>query len=338
MTLWRHLRACWRVPWAGVWRQTETIRGRSIGAVAVGLVAFGFIQAAGDSNWIGVEEDRRLDQQMRLQAGTQGLVDTGPPFVLVEIDDETYESWGFPAITPRDQLARLIRFAEEGGAAAIIVDIDLRHEGPDPAEDDVLARYLAELSGDPSVGPTIGFVRTVFQSTWERTVDDAEPISSKLPPSPFDPVVDENARLQWVSNGFGVEQDNVVRRPRLIEAVCRDGQPLVLPSASLLAAYLVDSERPGRQAADLIDWLQSMAARDCEAPCARRRFRSTSNRRPCCCGRRRRRSGSCSPYRTDQWKEPDFPWLGRRRSNWCPSFGLCRPEPLSTRLRGPEKR
>jgi len=68
-----------------------------------------------------------------------------PQILFVDIDDVTYRAWGRPNITPRDELAKIIQKAYDGGAKVIVLDVAL--EEPDYSPVQALLKGTPTLDG-----------------------------------------------------------------------------------------------------------------------------------------------------------------------------------------------
>lgn len=168
---------------------------------------------------------------------------TLPMKLIYEIDDAAFRDWGTPVLLPRDKLLSLLRRAERAGASVILVDIDLTRpsgglsatQGRLSEADRALAEYLKQLndSDDPE-RPLVILPRSLRKPLHEGVVDEGalfEPV-----PSFLDPFLIEQKRVFWGSMQFAVDEDGVIRRWRLAEAYCREGNLGILPSVQLLAA------------------------------------------------------------------------------------------------------
>ena len=99
-------------------------------AIAIGCYIATFV--AKDYLFIGdiglVAQDRALQLQADTTAST--LV---PPFVVIDIDDTGFARLGYPPVTPRAFIAKLLEVVGRGQPRLIVVDIDLawRTDGQD---------------------------------------------------------------------------------------------------------------------------------------------------------------------------------------------------------------
>ena len=103
-------------------------------------------------------EDLAMDWMNRLQVDTRWLNESkGLGYTFLDMDQASFDAWGEPFHVPRDQLAKLIRYAADGGARAIVVDVDLSRAGTDAAADQALSDLIA---GYPSQAPDLILLRT----------------------------------------------------------------------------------------------------------------------------------------------------------------------------------
>ena len=183
-------------------------------------------------------EDRVIDGMMLLYEKNIPSIEAGkiPPFVLLDIDNQTHFSWEKPPYTPRDKLKNLIDTAVQAKARLIIVDIDISrtiiidHPLPDEL---VLAEYLknyaTQCKQNQSVCSPIILVRT-FSSLDSN--------SNLLTPRVgfFEEVVTQSfPYVQWGSAEFYLK-----KRWRLWEPTCtKEQQPEVIPSIALLAMGMI---------------------------------------------------------------------------------------------------
>jgi len=200
-------------------------------------------------------EDTAIDWVINLQLHTELKRLPTPHFVFLNLEEQTYQQWGEPLITPRDKLRQLIAFAVAGQPKAIVVDIDLTYPTHciterthclndstklDPADielRDFLANYATSSSCNGKPCPYLILVKTT------QPVLDAQgkPTSQRqLRPSFLDHIVDQNPRIYWASSLFELE-DNRLRRWRLCEPG-KTGKLDSLPSVQLLITELLKSE------------------------------------------------------------------------------------------------
>lgn len=153
------------------------------------------------------------------------------PVTFIDVDDSTREAWKARPKIPHAALASLISIAAERKAEAIILDVDLSGdtaaEPPDP-------QLLALLSSYPADAPMLMLAR--------RIVFSAMPDGGMKPTSslrtPYDAAVQGKANIQWITTLNDIGSDRTVRRVRLWQSVCGDGDAAAYPSAALIAGAL----------------------------------------------------------------------------------------------------
>ena len=160
------------------------------------------------------------------------------PIVILDIDDQTYKDWGEPATTPRDKLAALSDLSLKSGAKAVVVDIDLSSQGPINAHDQLLKRVvedeLTEATSRRRAARIVLARRVVHDSrsqSWIR-----QPFIENDRPKSRPP-------LQAGTTTFIRDDDQVIRRWRLVERTCVEGRGDAVHSLQLLvAAVLFDAQ------------------------------------------------------------------------------------------------
>lgn len=218
-----------------------------------------------EAAWVMDIEDTSMDWLMELNAGIIPPLADLPPFVFVDINDETYHQWGEPLFTPRHRLTHLINAAVQAKARMVIVDIDLSRPTPvessplhpnDRALKNFLENYVAKCRTDDSECPNIIFARA-FQA-WPN---DSVPI----PRAGFlEELVAQSAPLlQWASPHFYLAEDQVIRRWQLWQPACNaEKQPIIVPSMELLAM----AEVQGCSTEQLQTALRPFLPQNCQQP------------------------------------------------------------------------
>ena len=88
------------------------------------------------------------------QAAAAGDVKT--PVFFIDITEKSYDAWGRPLITPRRELAKLIKYAQANKARVIVLDILLdKHDCCDPAGDQKLRYTLQRIIQSPNAPSVI---------------------------------------------------------------------------------------------------------------------------------------------------------------------------------------
>jgi CHASE2 domain-containing sensor protein len=179
-------------------------------------------------------EDAASDFVMPFHRGVVTDESRVEALVLVDIDDATHHAWGRPVRTPRDKLADILAHVAAGRPRAIVVDIDLSNRSLPVEADERLAATLAMLGRE---GPPVLLAR-------DRLAVNDDPACAgryqQLKPSFLEPVVDAApGHLFWVTPLYERDDDLTVRRWRLAEQVCDDGQVRLVPSVQLLVHALL---------------------------------------------------------------------------------------------------
>lgn len=177
-----------------------------------------------------------------------------PHFVFINLDQQTYQKWGEPLITPRDKLQQLIEFAIAGQPKAILIDIDLTYptqcitERTQCVRDnlqlnkadrdlrDFLENY-GKSSCNGQLCPDLILVKTT------QPILDAhgKPTLQRQPRRSFlEGIVSDNPRIHWASTLFELE-NNIIRRWRWCEPN-KTNQLESLPSVQLLITELLKPE------------------------------------------------------------------------------------------------
>ena len=159
-----------------------------------------------------------------------------PAFVLLDIDNQTNQSWGEVQYTPRDKLKNLIDVAVQAKARLIIVDIDVSYPKPHDQElKEYLEKHVTECKEKQSACSPIILVRAF--SEFASGSIPAEPRTSFFD----DMVTTESAPyLQWGSAQFvGIGYSNSIRRWRLWEPTCTKERPGITPSIELLVMGMI---------------------------------------------------------------------------------------------------
>ncbi|RKZ50134.1 MAG: hypothetical protein DRR16_15340 [Candidatus Parabeggiatoa sp. nov. 3] len=170
------------------------------------------------------------------------IEDKIPPFVLLDIDDETIDSWGKPLFTPRNRLRNLIDAAVQAKARLIVVDVDVSQsmgeltlQPHDLELKKYLTEYVAKCQENQSACPPIILVRAFSELPQFGSVVPLIPSTGFLE----DVVTTESAPyLQWGSAHFPVSH-GTMRRWRLWEPTCKDKQPGMTPSIELLVMGMI---------------------------------------------------------------------------------------------------
>lgn len=188
-----------------------------------------------------VMEDAAMDFIMRHYSNVSLKSETNA-YVLLDIDQQTYEAWDEPFHIPREKLVALLEFARSGNPAVIIVDVDLGKSAGTQGDD-----RLIEFMRDYDKGPytPLILVRTLKTSHVAESV--AGPPVQRA--SFLDGAVSGHGNIFWASPHYKRDSDYRVRRWLLWQRTCRDEQadvlkPEVLVSVEMLVKALL-AEKSG---------------------------------------------------------------------------------------------
>ena len=151
-------------------------------------------------------------------------------YTFLDIDEDTYRTWGEPLYTPRDKLLRLIQFAADGGAAVLVVDVDLSRRGFNAEHDAALTAFLQKRASRKE-GTPIVLMRSFHPRADRTTVE----FTSEVRRSFLDEYLEWTA-MPWAQPLFRrTVSDGIVRYWQMIAPACLNGRPVVVPSAQLVA-------------------------------------------------------------------------------------------------------
>jgi hypothetical protein len=222
--------------------------------------------------WTTHLEDSSMDFAMQVRqdiipsAKEKGI----PPFVFLDIDDQTHKMWGEPLFTPRNKVKQLIDVAVKGEARLVIVDVSLSQKTPidglkqffrrskknlrlhpyDQELQEYIAGYKKQCENSAGCSPII--LARVFRPLPDF-VEENEKLSDLFRPNPepvrevhtgfLEEAVKKSAPyVQWASPLFWQSYDNVIRRWLLWQSVCTDGIPDIIPSIPLSAVAIIRLE------------------------------------------------------------------------------------------------
>ena len=202
---------------------------------------------------------------------------------LFEIDNNAFQEWGSPVITPRDKLKALIEQADKGGAHVIAVDLELSwwSDGcihvpgktpscspSDSRADEALAKYLETFNQREDDKAPILILTRVHQYPLKDDGQLNDQTFRVKPPSFLDEALKVEKNVFWSSTFFEVDSDRVRRRWQLASLVCEDDHLTVVPSMQLLVALaqLYATDNTTREAANVIrafktrlnDWAKTL--------------------------------------------------------------------------------
>ncbi len=227
-----------------IWQRLSPFFKNVVFGLLITLVLIGLRHG----QWIADIEDLSVDWMMTLYRGDLVKNDT-PHFVIIDIDDETYQNWEEPFFTPRDKLLKLIKFAVPGKPKLIIVDIAITKQSyqtdklhPDKLHPDDLAlqQYLAKYDNSCNNCPDIILARTF------RLPEGIKPFDPNTLPyyltqrSTFlDQIVTNSKHIHWATTQFEREYDRILRRWHLLTQTCTENIANIVPSIPLLATSLL---------------------------------------------------------------------------------------------------
>ena len=222
-----------------------------------GLLIIGALLSLDGTAMVKTWEDWAVDIMIRLNSNLarmtgnyQGREDL--QFTFLDMDEHSFrdKSWNEPFHVPRDKLLGLIKFAVEGKASVIVVDVNLSKSGSDADADKALVDYLtnypataphlilmrAKQTTASADGPSLGeFRETIFKGLKRANIHFAQPLFRRD------------------------KRDGVVRNWILFDRGCFKGQGLALPSVQLLSYALLKDRRNGGMQ-NLLDLEASMNA------------------------------------------------------------------------------
>jgi len=224
--------------------RTKSFQKRVSINVGIGLVIFIALLLMQGKPLVTRVENVAMDLLIKFQQRLVPTPEKAVPFVLVDINEETYRGWGNPYFVPRERLAELITFALSGKPLAVIVDIGVSERGLPPTYKqpgvDALVKSLSEAGDEAPPSPVL-FVASSQNSL--KSLNKRELRSSFL-----DAVIDNQESYFRFAPLFHRDQyDQKVRRWKLYEGTCTDQVAMVIPSAQLLVATLVSDGLDGVQ-------------------------------------------------------------------------------------------
>jgi CHASE2 domain-containing sensor protein len=251
----------WCLRCCAYWQNLKPFYRRLIINMLVGLTITLLLVTVQDNRFLHEAEDIGIDWVIKMFRNTPPTQDS-PPFVLLDIDEKTYQHWQEPLLTPRDKLLDLLKFAVGGQPKVIVVDIDLSYpiersshklNLADHALSDFFAQY--EVHCSKTGCPHILLARTFRQSLEDNGYDLVRPAF-------LDSVVANSPHVHWASTSFDLSRDSILRRWRLWEVSCSGQFPVVVPSMQLLTVALLNN--PTQGACQIANKLAAVMPVDCE--------------------------------------------------------------------------
>ncbi len=192
------------------------------------------------TEWVDSAQNLAMDTMIQLNAALPRMSAParGRPshaFTLLDIDEKSYRSWNEPYHIPRDKLQGLVRFALEGGARLVVVDVNLNNPGVDKTADAALLHYLESLT-EAERGKLV-----LLRLTAPPDIPGRPPAYETLRATIVDALPPQKTKgINWAHPYFKKDQsDGVVRRWALYLKGCFAGRPTVLPSVQLMAAMVL---------------------------------------------------------------------------------------------------
>jgi CHASE2 domain-containing sensor protein len=210
-----------------------------------------------------------------------------PPFVFLDIDNQTHQRWNDPLVTPRNKLKELIEVAVKGEARLVIMDIDVSRNMPiegvpvgvleqhpyDQALYDYIANYkkYCERTNCPVIvlarvfRPLPSFDdKQKNSANWFRP--DKEPIYESRISFLEEAVVKSAPYVQWASPLFlASAYDKVIRYSLLWKGICTAKKPEVIPSIQLLTAAMIRHDTPQQAQLSINNALAQLKPKSCNS-------------------------------------------------------------------------
>jgi CHASE2 domain-containing sensor protein len=264
--------------------ETYSKSSQFIANLVIGLIVLFLLTFFKTMPWLMDAEDANLDLAMQFHQDDipSASAKDIPPFVFLDIDDQTHKLWGEPLFTSRKKVTELIDVAVKGGARLVVVDLDLSQKTStqttsfegwkqyiwrskkelastpyDQALYDYIANYKTrcEETGCPPLIlkrvfrplPVVEKEKNILDwlmSDWFRPAG-SEPIRESRPSFLDEAVAKSAPYVQWAAPLWvRSPADGVIRRGWLWQPICTEKQPEMIPSTQLLAAAMIRFEAP----------------------------------------------------------------------------------------------
>ena len=203
-------------------RQQHWVQGIIVGL----LIEVVLIQAGGFSVLVGIK-NATMDATMRSEAYFDSISSGNRPAKLtfIDVDEATWRDplWGEPYRAPRQQVAKLVRYAFDHGAKIVVLDILVETSGQDDAksvgDDQALIQLLSTLTPDQK----LIFSRSIREPL--QPIDDpVARVAPVMPASPLDGIASSGSIIGAVPQ-FQIDRDGQVRSWELWQPVCVPDAP-----------------------------------------------------------------------------------------------------------------
>jgi CHASE2 domain-containing sensor protein len=234
--------------------------------VGLGIIFLAFLVR--DSAFLKGIENEGIDTLMQIRQKIIPANPDIPPFVWLDIDDNTHKAWNAPMFTPRNRLHHLINTAVNAEARLVIVDVDLSRE-THQAGSEKCTQSLEYHPYDQALSDYLGNYKTACSPVCPpiilaRTFQSSSKSLHHTRPSFLDEAAKKSAPyIQWASALFFRDPyEHKIRHWWLWQSACTAQQPTVIPSIELLAAAFIRN-RSISQSAGLEKALHPFQPQDC---------------------------------------------------------------------------
>ncbi|SEP70220.1 CHASE2 domain-containing protein [Nitrosomonas ureae] len=238
------------------WQQLPKFRRHFISNFIVGVAIAVGLHVAHHTHWISQAENWAMDSMMFINQNTPRMMQVSNKsepleFTFLDIDEDTYRTWGEPFHIPRDKLEHLISYAAKGGAQAIVLDVELAKTSDN---DTALLKLLKEYD---ERYPPLFLLRGFYP---ESKFTDQKDYYFR--PSFLDSH-ELGKNIHWVQPLFRASaSDQVVRYWHLVAIGCLDGLPAIAPAFQLLVDVYLSAPEEFKQ---VIAQLEKQLPDSCDA-------------------------------------------------------------------------